>query len=65
MRRSSVNDFRSTVRRLREFENATYARKTFDHRLLREDSMCEVVTTEAARVVEMTDPAWDAQSDEL
>ena len=34
----SVNDFRSTVIRLREFERATYTRKQFDHTLLRAPS---------------------------
>jgi peptide/bleomycin uptake transporter len=34
---ASVNEFRSTMRRLREFENATYTRKRFDRSLLRAD----------------------------
>lgn len=33
---SSVNDFRSTVYRLKEFERHTYKRKRFDHTLLRD-----------------------------
>ena len=32
----AVNDFRSTVHRLREFEHHTYRRKRFDHTLLRD-----------------------------
>ena len=35
---SSVNEFRSTVRRLREFEKATYTRKRFDASLLCDDT---------------------------
>ena len=33
---AAVNDFRSTVHRLREFERHVYARKRFDHTLLRD-----------------------------
>lgn len=36
---AAVNDFRSTVRRLAEFERATYARKRFDASLLREEDL--------------------------
>lgn len=35
---SAVNDFRSTVHRLREFERHTYTRKRFDHTLLASSS---------------------------
>jgi len=38
---AAVNDFRSTVRRLREFEDTTYERRRFDHSLLREDAITE------------------------
>lgn len=34
---SAVNDFRSTVRRLREFEAHIYARKQFNHTLLKDE----------------------------
>ena len=35
----AINDFRSTLWRLREFEQAVYTRKRFDHSLLREASI--------------------------
>lgn len=39
---ASVNEFRSTMRRLKEFERATYMRKRFDSSLLRDDSVVRV-----------------------
>lgn len=39
---ASVNEFRSTMRRLSEFEAATYTRKRFDASLLKEDSVTRV-----------------------
>ena len=39
---ASVNEFRSTMRRLREFESATYTRKRFDASLLKENKAVRV-----------------------
>ena len=54
---AEVNNFRSTVRRLREFEEATYTRKRFNHSLLRESSLGPPEVA-VAEVVEMTTSTW-------
>jgi ABC-type long-subunit fatty acid transport system fused permease/ATPase subunit len=41
---AAVNEFRSTIRRLREFEQSTYTRKRFDSSLLRDDQSVRVGT---------------------
>ena len=58
---SAVNDFRSTVYRLREFERHTYQRKRFDHTLLRgEPELPEMAVPEPlacdATAVELAEP---------
>ena len=43
---ANVNEFRSTVRRLKEFEQSIYTRKHFDASLLRNDTtICEIEIT--------------------
>jgi len=70
----SVNDFRSTCIRLREFERATYQRTRFDHELLLRASgppqehsgprlADETELTTAVMVVEGVDPALRADLD--
>ena len=59
---SAVNDFRSTVHRLREFEQHTYQRKRFDHTLLSDADTAphELAVVEpladTATAVEMAEP---------
>ena len=62
---TAVNDFRSTVYRLREFERHTYRRRRFDHTLLRDcDTRPHEVSVvlpldDTASGVELTEPASD------
>lgn len=58
---TAVNDFRSTVYRLKEFERHTYQRKRFDHTLLR---TVDVGAHEVAVVAPLADSAPDVEMSE-
>lgn len=57
---AAVNDFRSTIYRLREFERHTYARKRYDHTLLRDTDVHEVTVVaplaDSVLGVELSEP---------